>query len=87
MEGEGVVGAKEDDNKNIFLDGVTFLNNIIVFDWPAMFSGWRRTGENFAAQRISRRRTENGRRLDCEKIQELPLFYVVQSGHYDKKWG
>ncbi len=85
MEGEGVVGAKEDDNKNIFLDGVTFLNNIIVFDWPAMFSGWRRTGENFAAQRISRRRTENGRRLDCEKIQELPLFYVVQSGHYDKK--
>jgi hypothetical protein len=57
MEGEGVVRAKEDDKKDIFPDGVTFLNNIIVFDWPAMFSGWRRTGENFAAQRISRRRT------------------------------
>jgi hypothetical protein len=30
---------------------VTFLNIIIVFDWPAMFSGLGRTGENLAAQR------------------------------------
>jgi hypothetical protein len=74
-----------DFHPDIFLDGVTFLNNVIVFDWPAMFSGWRRTGENFAAQRISRRRTENGRRLDCEKIPDLPLLYVVQSGDNDKK--
>ncbi len=39
---------------------VTFLSNRIVFDWLAVLSGWGRTGENLAAQRISRRRTDGG---------------------------
>jgi hypothetical protein len=33
------------------------LSNRIVFHWSAMLSGLGRTGENLAAQRISRRRT------------------------------
>ncbi len=66
----------------VFIDGVTFLNIIIVFDWPAMFSGLGRTEENLAAQRISRRRTVG---WIVKKYRSMSLLYVVQSGDNDKK--